>query len=153
MVRRLFLPLFCAALVACSRLSIGAPTSEPCYAATGERDYSAEVLVDPPAEAARGSTIQVRFTGGYYDVLPSCQRVQGEETYSYPTIKDLRQRPRHVAVFLADMPIASFDCAYDCDLQITIPRFSPLGSQRLTVRPDSWSYVARQLEFHLVITP
>jgi hypothetical protein len=62
---------FCGCQV---REAPGPGQNEPCVAMTGERNYEALIIEHPPTTIESGSEVNLRFSGGYYDVFPSCEK-------------------------------------------------------------------------------
>ena len=150
----LTVPLFIVALAGCILRSTQTPagnTEVICFASTGERDYHVDVLVPPPEILHLGESVLVRFTGGYYDVLPSCKMVNGEAIYHYPTVKELSEKTRIVDVYLDDALIHSQECTHDCELSFSLPDQIRPGSHDLDIRPGSWGYYPRDVTFNITI--
>jgi hypothetical protein len=98
-----------------------------------------------------GESILVHFTGGYYDVLPSCKIVEGKYVYHYPTVKELSEKSRIVDVYLDDVLIHSQECTHDCKLSFSLPDQIRTGSHDLDIRPRSWGYYPRDVTFNIMI--
>jgi hypothetical protein len=148
----LTIPLFIAALAGCVlRSTPPSGTEEFCFASTGERDYHVDVLVPPLEILHPGDTVLVHFTGGYYDVLPSCEMVDGKPIYHYPTVNELSEKSRIVDVFLDDALIHSQECMHDCKLSFSLPDQIRIGSHDLDIRPRSWGYYPRDVTFNITI--
>jgi hypothetical protein len=151
---KLTLSLFIAAFAGCVLRSAQTPTDSTeviCFASTGERDYHVDVLVPPPEILHPGESVLVHFTGGYYDVLPSCKMVDGEAIYHYPTVKELSEKPRIVDVYMDDALIHSQECMHDCKLSFSLPDQIQIGSHDLDIRPRSWGYYPRDVTFNIMI--
>jgi hypothetical protein len=149
---KLSLFLFIGLLTGCAlRSSLTTSTEELCYASTGERDYHVDVLVPPQEILHPGGPVLIRFTGGYYDVLPSCKIVEGETIYHYPTVKELSEESRIVDVFLDDALIHSQECTHDCKLTFFLPDQIRIGRHKLDIRPRSWGYYPRDVTFNIMI--
>jgi len=127
-------------------------TPGPCFATTGERDYLVTIQTRPPARVRAAEEITLRFMGGYYDVLPSCENIAGQDTYHYPTVKELQQRSRIVDIWFDEQLILSQTCTYDCIITITLPPTTRPGAHRLLVIPRSWAYVPREMVFEIEVT-
>lgn len=150
----LTIPLLIAALAGCVLRSTQMPaenTEVICFASTGERDYRVDILVPPLDTLHPGESVLVHFTGGYYDVLPSCIMVDGEAIYHYPTVKELSEKSRIVDVFLDDALIHSQECTHDCKLSFSLPDQIRAGSHNLDIRPRSWGYYPRDVTFNIMI--
>ena len=139
----------CAAPAAPTATSSRTPTPTPeiCIALTGERDYVVEVVQPPPGKLTAGQAVTIIFAGGYYDVLPSCQKQGDHLVHHYPTTEELAKRIRVVEVFLGAALIHTAECTYRCELDLAIPDNTPAGEQPLIVRPKSWLYLPRDTEF------
>jgi hypothetical protein len=148
----LTLIFFIGLLIGCVSRFIPIPvTEEVCFATTGERDYHVDVVLSPAKALYPGQSVQIRFTGGYYLILPSCQIVDGEYVYHYPTIKELSENPRVVDVLLDGVPIHSQDCKYLCELSFSLPESIQDGIHNLQINAREWSYQPKELEFEIMV--
>ncbi len=123
----------------------------PCIASTGERDYGMVVVTGFPDAAQPGDTLQIAFSGGYYDILPSCELRGGQYYYHYPTLTELSSKARTVEVYLDAQKLASVECGYECSIQFLLPTNVATGMHKILVRPSSWGYKPRDAEFGISV--
>ena len=125
------------------------PQATPCIASTGERDYRLVVVTGLPDIAQPGDTLRIAFSGGYYDILPSCELRGGQYYYHYPTLTELSSKARTVEVYLDAQKLASVECGYECSIQFILPTHVATGMHKILVRPSSWGYKPRDAEFEI----
>jgi hypothetical protein len=121
----------------------------PCIASTGERDYGMIVVTGLPDAAQPGDTLRIAFSGGYYDVLPSCELRSGQYYYHYPTFTELSDKARTVEVYFDAQKLVSVECGYECSIQFLLPTHVATGMHKILIRPSSWGYKPRDAEFEI----
>ncbi len=111
------------------------PTCYPRPEPTGEKIIGATVEAPPPAQVSPGQTITFTLSGSY--VIANNAMVCAESNVARHVYSD--ELPgfswdRRVDVMLDAVAMASFNCSYECRVELTIPADAAAGPHQLILR-------------------